>query len=64
MFSSSKSSIYCLNLIDYIFAPMDDDRPCLSKSHFKGISLQKNMNYFVLLFVVFICMNYNEFLIV
>ena len=25
---SSSSSIHCINWIDYIFAPMDDDRPC------------------------------------
>ena len=33
---SSSSSIYCLNKIDYIFAPMDDDRPCF----FKGMSFE------------------------
>ena len=29
-FSSLKSSVNCLNKKDKIFAPMDDDRPCLS----------------------------------
>ena len=29
VFFSLKSSVYCLNTIDIIFATMDDDRPCL-----------------------------------